>query len=301
MLIDGGETDQGRKLVARLRTLGVSQIDWLVASHPHSDHIGGLIQVLREFPVVEVWDSGFRHDSPVYRDYLLAVRSASSPSGGRPKFRIVQQGEQIAIDSETTVEVLAPSQPLMTGTRSDPNNNSVVLRVRFGNASVLFTGDMELEQRQRLYQEGVDLRAQVLKVAHHGAHNGTDSEFLRRVQPKVAVISCGLNNRYGHPHREALQALQQAGVKVYRTDLMGEIQIEFNGTQLQIATERPPQARVEERAPPQPTALIGNRNSKVYHAPDCNRLPSEQNRVLFRSRQEAEEAGYRAHAQCLGE
>ncbi|MFQ3611957.1 MAG: MBL fold metallo-hydrolase [Fimbriimonadales bacterium] len=301
MLIDGGETDQGAGLVARLRQLGVRQLDWVVASHAHSDHIGGLIQVLRELPVKEVWDSGFRHDSPVYLDYLRAVRSARAPDGGRRKFRVVKHGERLSVGTDATVEVLAPSQPYLTDTRSDPNNNSIVLRITFGSVRVLFTGDMEREQRNRLYRERADLRAEILKVAHHGAHNGTDSEFLRRVQPKVAVISCGLNNRYGHPHRETLQALRGAGVKLYRTDLHGEVQITLSGAQLQVATTRRPPDAAEAHSPTERTRLIGNRNTKVYHAPDCNRLPRPENRVLFNSRQQAESAGYRAHAQCLGE
>jgi len=301
MLIDGGETDQGRGLVARLRQRGVRQLDWVVASHAHSDHIGGLIQVLREFPVREVWDSGFRHDSPVYLDYLRAVRSARTPDGGRPKFRVVKRGERLQVGSEAVVEVLAPSQPYLTGTRSDPNNNSIVMRLQFGSVRVLFTGDMEREQRTRLYREGVNLRAEVLKVAHHGAHNGTDPTFLSRVQPKVAVISCGRNNRYGHPHRETLQALQRAGVKIYRTDLQGEVQIEIAGKQLRVATARKAPNVAEMRSPTERTRLIGNRNSKVYHAPDCPRLPRKENQVFFSSRQQAEAQGYRPHAECLGE
>jgi competence protein ComEC len=119
MLIDGGETSEGVALVGKLRRLGVRQIDWLVATHPHSDHIGGLIQVLKTFPVVEVWDIGMPFESPVYRDFLLAARGAKSPDGKRPKFRVVRRGLTLEPAPNVRVSVLAPSDPLLTGTRSD--------------------------------------------------------------------------------------------------------------------------------------------------------------------------------------
>ncbi|MCS7066851.1 MAG: hypothetical protein NZL85_11350, partial [Fimbriimonadales bacterium] len=229
--------------------------------------------------------------SPVYLDYLRTVKRRGV------KFRTVGKGYSLNPAPDCQLEISAPSQPFLRGTRSDANNASIIMRLRFGKVRVLFTGDIEREGRARLYRQGAELRAEVLKVAHHGSYNGTDMAFLNRVRPRIAVISCGFRNLYGHPHKEALQALQKAGAAIYRTDLQGDITLRIQGDRVQVFTAR------KASPPPSPPAtalsFIGNRTSKVYHAPDCKALPKPQNRVSFRSREEAERAGYRPHHACI--
>jgi competence protein ComEC len=296
MLVDGGPPESANALMSKLRQLKVARIDYLVASHPHSDHIGGFVKVLGAFPVGEVWDSGFAYDSPVYLDYLRTVKRKGA------KFRNIERGYRAEPAPGCRIEVFAPSKPFLRGTHSDANNASIVMRLHFGKVRVLFTGDIEKEGRARLYRQGADLRAEVLKVSHHGSHNGTDMALLSRVRPRIAIISCGRGNPYGHPHKEALQALQRAGVTVYRTDFHGDITLRVQDDRLQVFTERKaPTAPAAPATPRDTSMLIGNRISKVYHMPDCKGLPRPENRVYFRTHEEAEKAGYRPHRACVGE
>ena len=174
MLVDGGPPESATALLGKLRQLRVQRIDWLVASHPHSDHIGGFVKILNTLPVGEVWDSGFAYDSPVYLDYLRAVRRS------RAKFRTVEKGHRLKPAPDCLIEVFAPIKPFLRGTESDANNASIVMRLRYGKVRVLFTGDIEREGRRRLYAHRPDLRAEVLKVSHHGSYNGTDMAFKSR-------------------------------------------------------------------------------------------------------------------------
>jgi competence protein ComEC len=298
MLVDGGPPESATALLGKLRQLRVQRIDWLVASHPHSDHIGGFVKVLNTLPVGEVWDSGFKYDSPVYLDYLRAVRRSGA------KFRTVEKGHQLKPAPDCLIEVFTPIKPFLRGTESDANNASIVMRLRYGKVRVLFTGDIEREGRRRLYAHRAELQADVLKVSHHGSYNGTDMAFLSRVRPRIAIISCAARNPYRHPHREALRDLKRIGATVYRTDLHGDITVRVQGNRLQVFTTRPSTAAEPAHVPAVPTgrpAFIGNRISRVYHTPDCESLPKPANRVYFGSRAEAEREGYRPHRACVGE
>ncbi len=283
MLVDAGTADAGPRVVESLRSLGVEKIDILAATHPHSDHIGGMLAVLDAFPVGKIWDSGYVHGTRTQQLFLEAVRDRKIRFG-RPKAGFSEEFEGVLI------EVLAPVKAI-SGTESDANNNSLVLRLSFGEVSFLLAADMETAQRRSVERFP---ETTVLKVAHHGSHNGTDARFLEMLRPKVAIISCGAENPYGHPHREAVALLEGAGVDLFTT-IGGDIVVETDGTAFSVHKAITPEQPPSEAVP----AYIGNRSSRVYHAASCDGLPAERNRVFFKSAEEAAKAGYRPCGRCI--
>jgi competence protein ComEC len=210
-------------------------------------------------------------------------------------------GQRYDLGANARLEILAPEEPLIKGTQADANNNSIVARLVYGKTSFLFTGDMEEAERERLLKSAAPdaLRANVLKVAHHGSHNGTSPALLRAVAPEYSVISLARGNDYGHPHREAMEQLRGYGAPILRTDERGTIVFTSDGQRVQLQgapAEKP--TRVE--TPAAGTRVIGNRTSKVYHSPGCTALPSPDRRVDLASEEVARKEGYRPHAACLG-
>jgi competence protein ComEC len=191
----------------------VLHLDYVVLTHPHGDHAGGLPVILERERAGVLYDSAQLYGGPAYQRALDVVRERHIA------WRKALRGEAFDLGPTTHVKILAPELPLITGSPSDINNNSVVLRVAFGRTSILMTGDAQAEAESRLLAHGADLRADILKVGHHGsAYSSTP-----------AIISCGLHNVFGHPSPRTLAALQAAGATVYRTDLDGGISIETNG------------------------------------------------------------------------
>lgn len=308
VLIDGGPNEAGPRVIEALQRAGVREIDLMLGTHPHEDHIGGLVDVLREVPVKQALDPGYNHGTALQRKYLQLLKDKGV------KTTLARKGQQYDLGSGAKLAILAPEDPLLKNTSSDPNNNSIVARLTYGKTAFLFTGDMEEEERARLLQSTppAELHAEVLKVAHHGSHNGTDPQFLSVVQPRYAVISLARHNDYGHPHREAIEALEAAHIQILRTDERGTIVASSDGQSVQVGGGTPSTGE-SSAAPPPPAPrggssattarvgqVIGNNESHVYHAPDCPRLPSPEKRVIFSSAKEAEKAGYRPHAACMG-
>lgn len=308
VLIDGGPNEAGPRVIEALHSAGVREIDLLLGTHPHEDHIGGLIDVLREVPVKQALDPGYTHGTSLQRKYLELLKEKGV------KTTRARKGQRYDLGGGAQLEILAPEDPLLKGTSSDPNNNSIVARLGFGKTAFLFTGDMEEEERERLLQSvsHSTLRADVLKVAHHGSHNGTDPQFLAVVQPRYAVISLARHNDYGHPHREAIEALEAAHAQILRTDERGTIVFTSDGqtVQLQGAAASPRGAARSGAPAPEPRTdsgrtvsrvgrVIGNRESHVYHSPSCARLPARDKQILFNSPEEAEQAGYHPHTTCM--
>jgi len=225
ILIDAGPDPQ--LVSTKLAALGVRRVDLLVATHPHADHVAGFPAILARFPVGLVLDPGCRSDSPEYSAFLSALRSSGVPA------RHPRQGSTLTV-GDVRVEVLGPER-CFHGTDSDPNNDSLVLRVSVGRASVLFTGDVqEQAQADLLRDEAGGLGAVVLKVPHHGGAT-TDPAFLLATHARVAVVSVG-PNRYGHPSGTLLGLLAADGMRVFRTDRSGDVTMTLRGGEVLVTT-----------------------------------------------------------------
>jgi competence protein ComEC len=227
ILIDAGETGMGDIVVGRLRSLGISRIDLLVATHPHSDHIGGMEKVLSAFAVGQVLDPGMPHPSALYARFLDTVET------NHIRYRIAQQGQTIDLDPALRIVVLSPPEQK---TSDDLNDNSIVLRISYGTVDMLLIGDAGKGTEEHLLKTGYALDSEILKVAHHGSTYSTGTAFLGRVHPDVAVIPVGTGNPYGHPAEETIAALKQAGVVVYRTDRDGDILVTSDGITYKVQT-----------------------------------------------------------------
>ena len=228
ILVDAGESEMGDRVVSDLKALGVKRIDLLVATHPHSDHIGGMQKVLAAFPVGQVLDSGLPHTSSTYEHFLETIDQKNIP------YRVAEQGQTINIDPALMVFVLSPPKERFG---DDPNTNSVVLRISYGTVAFLLAGDMGGEGEGSLVRSGYPLDAGILKVGHHGSYSSTSPSFLARVRPETAIIPAGKDNPFGHPHQQTLDLLKGTGVTVYRTDRDGTIVIRSNGMSYSVKTE----------------------------------------------------------------
>jgi len=212
VLIDGGDSDGG--IISQLQNLGVQRIDLMIATHPHSDHIGGLVQVLQSYPVAKVVTNGQSHTTTVYEHFLDGIAAAQA------EYVEVKRGDVISL-GDINFQVLNPAN----NSNSDLNENSVVLQFKYGQTTFLMMGDSGADTEASLLSAGFLLKADILKVGHHGSETASTIPFLNAVQPKIALYSAGINNQYGHPAPQTIAALLAVGAKVYGTDQSGTIRV----------------------------------------------------------------------------
>jgi competence protein ComEC len=236
MLVDGGNSSRDARdvILPYLARNGLDRLDVLILTHPDADHVGGLPEVLRSIPVGIGVATGQVHTTQVYAEFLQELQRARDEGGTQ----IVRgaEGVEIPFDPDVQLEVLGPSVEAISG--EDMNNASIVLRLTYGEVSVLLTGDAETEEEAWMMAQGGALDAQILKVSHHGSNTASSAAFLDRVDPEVALISCSADNQYGHPHDEVLDRLSGRGVDVYRTDQDGTIEVMTDGAMYWVQTER---------------------------------------------------------------
>jgi competence protein ComEC len=229
ILIDAGEVDQGERVVGNLKNLGVTKIDLLVATHPHSDHIGGMQAVLAAFPVDRALDSGLSSSSSLYEHFLETLDRKKIPA------MTAESGQTIDIDPSFRILVLSPPEEKIG---DDLNTNSIVLRISSGTLNLLYTGDATTIAEEVMENAGYPLDAQILKVGHHGSSSSGSAAFISLVRPEHAVISLGNDNPYGYPHREPLQRLQDAGSVISRTDRDGTVLVRSNSETYSVVREK---------------------------------------------------------------
>ena len=286
MIIDGGNVDDSDLVVTYLQDQGVEQLHTVVCTHAHEDHVGGLAAVLAVYPTEQILSPTRTYSSACFDDFLYYADQQDIA------ITIPDPGDSFYLGN-AEVTVLGPVKSY-----ADPNNTSIVVKVEFGDTSFLFTGDMEKDAETDMLDYGMDVSADVLKVGHHGSSTSTGYRFLYEVDPEYAVISVGTDNTYGHPHRETIAILGDAGVPMLRTDELGTILAVTDGSEITFTWEK--QSAQPGDIEPADATYIGNRNSKKFHLPTCNGLPAENNRVIFDSYNEAIAEGYTPCGNCLG-
>jgi competence protein ComEC len=259
VLIDAGDTTKGKAVVEALKRNNIQQLDYFIATHPHPDHIGGAAEVFKAVKVLNVIDNGqppsVQQQAPApqtktpagkkptpapakstkttsltkfFDDYKAAVSSSGA------HYEMARPGTKLDLGGGALLMILAPSEPFFTKDKmgtggNEANANSIVARLDYGSFSMMLAGDAEEQTEHRLLTKELELRSRVLKIGHHGSKYASSADFLKRVQPEVAIVSCGAWNRYGHPSQAVLDRLKAANVKLYRTDLQGEITITTRG------------------------------------------------------------------------
>ncbi len=220
MLIDAGESSYGESVSASIRSFGYSKIDYLVATHPHSDHIGGLKTVIDSFEVGNVYMPRATSTSGTYETLLKTIMNKGL------KIKTVNAGLGFETQGGAYIEFLSPAG----SSYDDLNNFSAVLKLTYKDDSYLFTGDAEaLAEKEMLDNYAYELDCDVLKVGHHGSKSSSSKSFINAVSPDYAVISCGQDNSYGHPNSETLETLESASAQIYRTDELGTVVIRSEG------------------------------------------------------------------------
>ena len=288
VLIDAGEKEYGDTVVRYIKSRGAKCLKYIIATHPHSDHIGGLTKVINSVEADSFITSETDQNTRTWLNVLDAVDKKDL------EYIDAEPGATYSF-GEAEFTILAP----LSSGYSGYNDYSVVTRVDCGDISFMLTGDAEKQSEKEMLSSGEDLKADVLKCGHHGSSTSSTAAFLKAVDPSYAIISCGENNDYGHPHKETVKKLGLLGCPYFRTDELGTIVASTDGMTLSFMN-----SSCEPITPSEGSQIkltyIGNKSSMVFHLSDCSgvKTMSEKNKVTLSSREEAIKLGYTPCSMC---
>lgn len=223
MLFDGGDPASSSYVVSYLQKEGISRFDYVIASHYDSDHISGLVGVVKNFSIDRFLAPNYTRTTKTYKSLMSALREKNLP------VRNPNAGDTFSLGS-ARVQVVAPNS---TNYEND-NNYSIAIVVTYKNTRYYMSGDAERESIREILDRGWDIQADVYVAGHHGSSNATTSKYLNAINPAYTIISCGLNNSYGHPHKEVLSMLKKRNIKIYRTDMQQTIVLTSDGNTIQF-------------------------------------------------------------------
>lgn len=298
MLIDAGIYSQRNTVTSYISGRGIDNLEYCVATHPHADHIGGMSEVIYSFDVDTLVYPKVETVSDSW-NYVLDACDERGVSYLNP-----EPLDTLSLGG-ATITVLSPAK---NSVYSDLNDYSLVLKLDYENVSFLLTGDAETTVENDLMDKGYNLSADVLKCGHHGSSTSSDPDFINAVNPTAAVISCGKDNEYGHPHSETLSTLESRNIEIYRTDLSstivafsdGETITFSSGDEILGTAAAKTESTAETSATEAVYQYIGNINSNIFHIESCSSTSkmSDKNKVYFETREDAENKGYTPCKSC---
>lgn len=272
VLIDGATRSNGPIVMDYLDGLNIQKIDYLIATHPHEDHIGGLVEVVKQYEIGEIFMPKKVHPTIVFEDLLLIIKEKGY------SITKAETGVVLFEDDDLSMNILAPL-PEMNG--SNINNYSIANRLVFKNTAFVFTGDAEQQSEKNMVESGQDLEADVLKIGHHGGDTSSISSFLSAVNPDYGIISAGKDNHYRHPHINVLNRLADRGVQVFRTDQDGTViassdgeKIEFN--QIKNSIVKTPNSAKRNSEEKERIEVYRTDSGSKYHQENCHTLKNSK-------------------------
>ncbi len=230
VLIDGGPNDAILAKLGRVLPFWDRTVDLLILTHPHADHLAGLLEVLKRYEVGMVMESGVNHSIAEYKEWRSILQKKAVP------VVIAKTGQKVRLSRSSYIDVFTPFESFEGESPKNIHEATVVSKLVYASTTVLLMGDAERSIEYRLLFSGIDIDADILKVGHHGSKTSTSEEFLAAVSPRIAVIQSGKKNRFGHPYQEVLERLKAIGAEILRNDLRGDIQLKSDGVSFILST-----------------------------------------------------------------